>query len=238
MFAANTAQPTAEALLADPRGATNVVNVYFHVIHDGTLGNVSDADIAAQIKVLTKAFKKRGFKFNLEGTTRTKKKKWFKKCEKGAVYNKMTKRLAVDPAKNLNIYTCNPGGGLLGFAYLPGSAVTGTARDGVVVLYSSLPNGTASPYNEGDTGTHEVGHWLGLLHPFQGGCSDGDKIADTPAEMSPAFGCPVGRDSCPSPGLDPIYNFMDYTDDSCMNSFTKGQQTRMRQQVAAFRPGI
>jgi len=238
MFAANTSQPSAEALLADPKLATNRVNVYVHVIHDGQTGNVSDADIAAQIRVLTRAFRKHGFKFNHAGTTRTQKKKWFKKCAKSAPYRKMTRALAVDPTKNLNIYLCNPGGGLLGFAFLPGSSVTGTARDGIVVLYSSLPNGSAAPYNEGDTATHEVGHWLGLLHTFQGGCSDGDKVGDTPAESSPAYGCPFGRDSCASAGVDPILNFMDYTDDSCMNSLTDGQATRIAQQVAAFRPDI
>ena len=238
MFAANTSQPNAGALLADPKLARNTVNVWVHVIHDGKTGNVSQADIAAQIKVLNRALKKKGFKFRLRGTTRTKKKSWFKKCHRDAPYRKMTNRLAVDPKKNLNIYLCNPGGGILGFAFLPGSSVTGTAQDGVVLLYTTLPNGSAIPYNLGDTGTHEVGHWLGLLHTFQGGCGDADKVADTPAEASPAYGCPVGRDSCPSAGLDPIFNFMDYTDDSCMNSFTKGQKTRMAEQVAAFRPGV
>lgn len=238
MFAADMSLPSTEALLADPKLARNRVNVWVHVIHDGTHGNVSQADIAAQIKVLNRAFKRHGFKFRLQGTTRTKKKSWFKRCDRNAPYRKMTNRLAVDPKKNLNIYLCKPGGGILGFAFLPGSSVTGTAQDGVVLLHSSLPNGSAVPYNEGDTGTHEVGHWLGLLHTFQGGCSDGDRVGDTPAEASPAYGCPFGRDSCPSAGVDPILNFMDYTDDSCMNSFTTGQAERMTQQVGAHRKDI
>ncbi len=238
MFAANNPLPSAEELLADPKLAKNRVNVWVHVIHDGSRGNVSQGDITAQIRVLTRAFKRHGFRFKLKGTTRTKNRKWFGKCHKGGVYNQMTNKLAVDPKRNLNIYLCNPAGGLLGFAFLPGSSVTGTARDGVVVLYTSLPNGSAAPYNLGDTGTHEVGHWLGLLHTFQGSCSDGDKVGDTPAEASPAYGCPIGRDSCAGGGVDPIFNFMDYTDDSCMNSFTNGQRTRMAQQVAAFRPLI
>jgi len=239
MIEAGMALPTVAEMLADPRIALrkNRVNTYVHVIHSGSQGNVSSAAIKAQMKVLNKAFKKHGFRFKLKGITRTNNSNWFRGCG-GSAEKQITNKLSVNPKKNLNIYLCNPSGGILGWAYLPGSNITGRSGDGVFLLHSTLPGGNAAPYNKGDTGTHEVGHYLGLDHTFFGGCSDRDKVSDTPAEKSPAYGCPIGRDTCPGGGKDPIFNFMDYTDDSCMNQFTNGQRSRMAKQVSAHRPGI
>ncbi len=217
------------------------INVYVHVINNGSSisqGNIPDQWITDQIAVLNGAYNSWGWTFVLAGTDRTTNSSWYT-CTGGTCEQQMKSALHQGTADDLNLYTNNMGGGLLGWATFPSSYQSQPLMDGVVVLYGTLPGGPAVPYNLGDTATHEVGHWMGLYHTFQGGCNgSGDQVSDTPAERSPAYGCPIGRDSCKNKsGLDPIENFMDYTDDSCMFQFTAGQDTRMDSQFTTYRFG-
>jgi hypothetical protein len=223
---------------APPAAETQTVNVYFHVITSGSTGAVSSGQINQQFSVLQQAFGPWGVTFVNAGTDTTSNASWFNLGQGSTAERQMKAALRKGTADDLNIYTANLSNDLLGWATFPSSYASQPSYDGVVVLYSSLPGGSAAPYNLGDTATHEVGHWMGLYHTFQGGCSkNNDGVADTPAEQSPAFGCPTGRDTCRAGGLDPITNFMDYTDDACMFEFTSGQDDRMDAQFAAYRSG-
>lgn len=218
-----------------------VINVYFHIINNGSgidNGDVPDQKIIDQVAVLNSAYLPSGFSFNLASIDRRTDASWYTMQPGTTAEQEAKTALRQGSADDLNIYTCNPGGGYLGWATFPSSYAKAAKNDGVCLLFSSLPGGTAVPYNLGDTGTHEVGHWLGLYHTFQGGCSKtGDYVSDTPAEKSPAFGCPLGRDTCRSPGVDDVTNFMDYTDDACMNHLTAGQVDRANKQYTLYRLG-
>ena len=229
---------------AAPLVATVSIPVVVHVIQENSTragGNIPDSMITNQISVLNDSFNggtvggaATEFVFSLQSITHVTNASWYPIVYGSSTERQMKNSLRQGGDGTLNIYLGDLSDDLLGWATFPRSKID--SQDGVVVLSESLPGGTATPYHLGDTATHEVGHWLGLYHTFQGGCNgQGDRVSDTPAEASPAFGCPNGRNTCSSPGNDPITNFMDYTDDSCMFVFTTGQATRMLQQWNAYR---
>jgi hypothetical protein len=224
------------------------IDVRMHVITraDGS-GGVTDDQIRRQIDVLNAGYGGRGqqeasptpFRFRLKSVDRTPDDDWFDWSDP-----------EVDPADDaeaktalhrggrddLNVYVASLADGLLGYAQFPDE--TSLTGDGVVVLNESLPGGAASGFNEGDTLTHEAGHWLGLLHTFENGCANpGDHVADTPyqADGDNIFECDAAADTCPAPGRDPVHNFMSYGDDPCMDRFTTGQALRMGLVWLAYR---
>ena len=220
------------------------VPVYFHVITDGAEGNLSAKQISSQITVLNRTFGGReggaltGFTFQLAGVTRTDDAVWFASRSGGAEHA-MKQALKQGGDDALNVYSTS-GGAYLGWAYLP--EITDTAQaylDGIVIDWRTVPGASDAyegAFDLGETLTHEAGHWLNLEHTFYGGCNrTGDFVADTPAQKTPSSGCPVGKDTCPAPGTDPIHNYMDYSFDTCYTEFTVGQTQRMRDSWLLYR---
>jgi hypothetical protein len=236
---------------AKDNGAIVTIPVYWHVITTaGGGGNVA-ALIPDQMQVLTDAYEGSKFAFDLKSVEVVANSAWFF-AEAGSPDEvAMKAALRKGGPESLNIYTTN-GDVYLGWATLAHDYKFGPSYDGVVLWWAAMPGtGLAGPnpdepdgvltYDQGDTGTHEVGHWLGLEHTFgpgDGSCSKpGDKIKDTPTEAEPQFFC-APRNSCVgsnNPGDDPITNFMDYVDDVCMDNFTADQTSRMRTHWHAFR---
>jgi hypothetical protein len=238
------AQRVGVAPLGLPGKLPITIDVVFHVISKDRSragGSIPQSLIDAQLKVLNDSFAGRTggawtpFQFRLKKVNRVVNPAWYPIVVDSPAEARMKRALRVGGKETLNLYTGLLDEDLLGWATFPERRFD--RQDGVVVLSESLPGGTATPYNAGDTATHEIGHWLNLYHTFQEGCAgQGDQVFDTPAEAVPAFGCPVGRDSCPTrPGLDPVHNFMDYSVDSCMSQFTYGQAFRMLKAWKALR---
>lgn len=240
--------------LAPQAPGSITIPVFFHVVYraDGT-GNIPEAWLDNQINAMNEHFAGQdtpayraaaanmSFRFVKAGVTRTQNDAWYAAGPGSSAQTAMKNALHTGGATDLNFYT-NSGGGYLGWATFPNEYAGAPNQDGVVCYWASLPGSNYAPYNEGDTGTHEVGHWVGLYHTFQGGCSpSNDGVADTPSERGPTYGCPSGNlDSCKgkqNPGIDPYENFMDYTDDPCMYKFSLGQSSRADSMWATYRAG-
>lgn len=219
---------------ADTQNIT--VPLYIHVVASNKKlkgGYVPQSLVDAQVAALSAAYNPQGVYFDFQGADWTVNRTW----AKGHDDNVMSARLRKGGYDALNLYFLKAlPNRVLGFCYFPvtprpkpGSVYFDT--DGCRVVSWSMPGGSpGGEYNLGATAVHEAGHWFGLMHPFQGtDCtSRGDYVADTPAQKTPSYGCPVTKDSCPDQkGLDNVRNFMDYSDDSCYTGFSAGQRKRL-----------
>ena len=220
------------------KGFRATVPTYVHVVTpDGVEGNVPLAKVREQIRVLDETFggsrggADTGFDFDLVSVDRTVNAEWYHAGPTTKGERDMKHALHQGGPNALNIYLTTAGI-YLGWAYFPSIVDTpGQAYlDGIVVDWKSLPGiGFYPRFDLGFTATHEVGHWINLHHTFNGGCSRwGDYVDDTPPQLVPTRGCPEGQDTCREPGLDPIHNYMDYSDDPCYTEFTEGQSQRMQ----------
>ncbi|MGI3779597.1 MAG: zinc metalloprotease [Janthinobacterium lividum] len=219
---------------------STTIDVYVHVIERNSgSGGVSKSRIKKQISVLNQAYAGKTssastaspFTFELKKIDHTRKSSWYHWT--GPTETSDGDDLAPKTAlhrggpEDLNLYLASLDDDLLGYSSFPFD--TTLAKDGVVVLNATVPGGKATSYNKGDTVTHEVGHWLGLYHTFQNGCtSPGDVVDDTPyqADGKEKFFC-NDSDTCRSAGKDPVHNFMSYGNDKCLDRFSSGQVARM-----------
>jgi hypothetical protein len=235
---------------AAPRvGATLRIPVHVHVLGGKGARGPSKKRVRQQLRILDSAYagaqsaanSVTRFDFYLASFDRVRNSTWRSAVIGGRDDMAMRRALHQGGAEALNLYISRPqspgAGTVLGWATPPHEARKTTALDGVVVHQDSLPGGDFRGYNRGDTAVHEVGHWLGLFHTFEGGCEGpGDLVDDTPSQSEASSACDEAKDSClAQPGTDPVHNFMDYSVDDCMNSFTAGQVARMQDNWLAYR---
>ncbi|KAJ5792196.1 uncharacterized protein N7503_008174 [Penicillium pulvis] len=253
--------------VSQARQAPIEIETWFHIVSShAEVGQVTDYMINSQLSILQDAYEDSAIQYRLQGVTHHVNDVWAQDGDDMA----MKKALRRGSYRTLNVYfqtdlQASPGqagraehraagqsndlsSSVLGFCTLPDPSVNATSpradyvKDGCNILAKTMPGGSLDLYNRGGTAIHEIGHWNGLLHTFQGeSCSasnPGDYIADTPQQSTPTDGCPAQKDSCPdSAGLDAVHNFMDYSSDVCYDNFTPGQMNRMRNMWATMRQG-
>ncbi|KAF8645125.1 hypothetical protein AX16_007954 [Volvariella volvacea WC 439] len=247
-------KPGAVEAIAPPPTPTDwppvEIEVYWHVVVANETyrgGWITPEQIAVQMNVLNEDFAQSGISFRGRLVTRIINEVWFNEIrgfpetqQHIQLQDSLKYKYRVGGPETLNIYTVGfsndntDDGRVLGYSTFPVSYADTPWDDGVVLLYTAIP-GVSSRFL-GRVLTHEVGHWVGLYHTFEGGCfAPGDYVDDTPPQRLQTTGCPTGRDTCLGGGPDPIHNFMDYSDEDCMREFTPGQIQRMRMQLASYR---
>ena len=222
------------------------IPVVVNVLYKTTAQNISLTQIQSQITALNNDFKALnsdynntpsffqparsgnfGIQFVLETVNRKSTNKTSWSTNNAMKFNSQGGINATSPTTKLNIWVCNMGNGILGYAQFPGGA---SSTDGVVIDDNAFGTvGTVtSPFNKGRTATHEVGHWLNLRHIWGDATCGSDLVSDTPQHNTANYGCPTypHLSTCTGTPVEMTMNYMDYTNDACMYMFTQGQKTR------------
>jgi hypothetical protein len=228
------------------------IPVVFNVLYKTTAQNVSQAQLQSQVDVLNEDFSATNADYNLTSTYNSVKSgniavrfvldlvKRRSTTKTSWTTNDAMKKSAsgiapTSPTTKLNIWVCNMGGGILGYAQFPGGS---SSTDGVVLDDNATGRtGTAAaPFHKGRTATHEVGHWMNLRHIWGDATCGNDQVGDTPLHNTANYGCPAAGhlSTCSGTPVEMTMNYMDYSDDACMYMFSLGQEARM---LAVFAVG-
>lgn len=241
------------------------INVVVHVLYSEVEQNISDEQIHSQIKALNRDYRRlnadtlltmeifkpvaadAGIQFKLahsdpygnhtNGITRTFTNKSVFEGNNSLFFDSLGGKNAWDTKTYLNIYVANFADSFYGFGTFPG---TDSLVDGVGIDYKAFgtEGNLDTEHNLGRTATHEIGHWLGLFHLWgeERSCEVDDGISDTPLQEAPSDECSLNKVSCGSPDM--VQNFMDLSNDGCMNLFTRGQTLLMRENLKSLRLGV